>query len=121
MRILIVNDDDTSLYLLEQALLREFPEAEVALCHGGTQALEALDRQRADAIITDNRMPAMTGIEMVRAIRQRDVTTPIMMLTGAEDKRSDALAAGVTVFFSGVNWPDIRREIRQMLEAHPRA
>lgn len=118
MRFLIVNDDDNSLYLLEQSLLREFPEAHVTACHGGAQALaayECLAPERPDAIITDNRMPTMSGVDFARAIRTRDTTTPILMLTGGEETREEALSAGVTAFFSGVSWPELRREVRAVL------
>jgi DNA-binding NtrC family response regulator len=45
-------------------------------------------------------MPRMTGLELLAELRQRRVSTPVLMLTGNEDNRSaaDALKAGVFAY-----------------------
>src|SRR5438067_13610438 len=93
-RILLVNDDDDGLFLLEHAVAREFPGCEIIKCRNGPEALASLETQPVEAIITDNRMPAMEGVDMVRLIRQRDRHTPILMLTGSEQVKSAAFDAG---------------------------
>jgi CheY-like chemotaxis protein len=77
--------------------------------------LALLDAKPMDAIITDNRMPAMDGIEMVRLIRARDAKLPIFMLTGSEHLKASALAAGVTSFLASGNWDEIRAWMRTVL------
>ncbi len=79
-----------------------------------------LNTQAVDAIITDNRMPAMDGIEMVRLIRARDQRTPIIMLTGSEQLKATALAVGVTAFLASGSWDEIRRRIREVIAENPR-
>lgn len=51
----------------------------------GTKALEILDRERPDLIVTDFMMPGMTGIEFAEAVRTRDAhrATPIILMSGA--------------------------------------
>src|SRR3954471_20592856 len=115
-RILLVNDDEDGLFLLEHAVAREFPDCAIFKCRTGPPALAMLESQPVDAIITDNRMPAMEGVDMVRLIRQRDHHTPILMLTGSEQVKSAAIDAGVTRFLTSGSWDEIRREIRKVVE-----
>jgi CheY-like chemotaxis protein len=48
-----------------------------------TQALEHLHRSRYDLLLTDFRMPGMTGIELVECVRARDAELPVIMLTAS--------------------------------------
>jgi CheY-like chemotaxis protein len=48
-----------------------------------SDALEHLDRCRYDLLLTDFRMPGMTGIELVERVRGRDAGLPVIMLTAS--------------------------------------
>ena len=70
MNILIVEDKPTGLKLLRAQL-----EAEghvVAQAHDGVEALELLDRQRVDVVISDILMPRMDGYRLCHEIRKSD-------------------------------------------------
>jgi len=47
----------------------------------GAAALELVARQRPDAIVTDMRMPGMTGIELLEKVRQIDEDVPVVLMT----------------------------------------
>jgi CheY-like chemotaxis protein len=115
LRVLLINDDEDSLFLLERATAREFPAATFFRYKCPREALDLLGSHAVDAIITDNRMPEMSGVAMVRRIRARDQTTPILMLTGSGEVEAEAFAAGVTGFLAGGNWGAIRDKIRELL------
>jgi len=82
-RILLVEDDDVSR--LVAARLLERAGHAVTSAGNGLLALEALDRERYDAIVMDVQMPEMDGLETTAAIRAREVSTgnhiPIIALT----------------------------------------
>ena len=119
-QVLLVNDNENGLYLLERAVLREYPSAVVRKCQSAEEALGCWRNTRYDVIITDNRMPHMEGLEFVRLIRAEDGATPIMMLTGSPTVEAEARAAGVSDFLSTGSWDDIRARIRLLLgEKHP--
>ncbi|MDD0843166.1 response regulator [Pseudomonas sp. Gutcm_11s] len=65
----------------------------------GKRALEILDRERPDLIITDFMMPGMTGIEFAEAVRAHPdhKSTPMILMSGAQahlgTARSDLFAA----------------------------
>lgn len=69
---------------------------EVLSAPDGPGALETIARRRPDAVVTDLRMPGMTGIELVQRARDIDDTLPIVVMTayGAVDTAVDAIKAG---------------------------
>jgi EAL domain-containing protein (putative c-di-GMP-specific phosphodiesterase class I) len=80
-RVLAVDD--------EEALLRYYQRAigaagyEVTCCERPTDALAELDKTRFDVIITDLAMPGMSGIELLRAVRTRDMDVPVIIITAS--------------------------------------
>jgi CheY-like chemotaxis protein len=120
-RILILNDEEDGLVLLRHALQREFPGVTVLEFSEATPALALLRDQKVDAVVTDNRMPQVTGIEFVRQLRTWDNVTPVIMLTGSDEKKAEALAVGVTSFIASGSWLEIREQIRRTLQGDPPA
>ena len=61
--ILLADDEDTLRNNLAQVLREE--EFDVIACRDGTESLKALQENAVDAIITDMRMPGLTGLELI--------------------------------------------------------
>jgi CheY-like chemotaxis protein/HPt (histidine-containing phosphotransfer) domain-containing protein len=83
LRILLVEDDDVSRLVAARLLERA---GHVVMAAGnGRIALEALERERYDAIVMDVQMPELDGLETTAAIRAREASTgdhiPIIALT----------------------------------------
>ena len=78
--VLVVDDEDA----LRLAFVRSLEEAgfEVAPAATGKEALKLLESGRFDTIVSDISMPGMTGIELLRAVRQRDHDVPMILVTG---------------------------------------
>jgi CheY-like chemotaxis protein len=106
-RILVVDDTEDGLFLISRSLKRTFPKAEILFARDGSEALSVLTRAPVDAVITDNRMAEMSGLELTQAIRATGSLIPILMLTGSEELEEKALKAGVTVFHPSSRWADI--------------
>jgi CheY-like chemotaxis protein len=117
--VLLVNDQESGLYLLQHAVVREYPDAVVRSCLSAEDALRSWRTERFDVIITDNRMPRMDGLEFVQRIRAEDGATPILMLTGSAQVEPEARAAGVSDFVSSGSWEQIRVRIRQLVGSGP--
>jgi len=69
-RVLVV-DDEVSIRLLLHDILR-LDQHSVALASSGVEALDLVERERFDVIITDMKMPGMDGATFYRQVRQRD-------------------------------------------------
>ncbi|HXG18172.1 MAG TPA: response regulator [Methylomirabilota bacterium] len=98
MNVLVV-DDAATMRRIVRSLLRELGIKNVREAEDGEMALEDLKRQRADLVVSDWAMPKMTGIELLRAIRQDSALkdTPVLMVTAESKKESimEAIQAGV--------------------------
>ena len=81
----------------------------------GRTALESIDRQRPDLVVSDIRMPEMSGIELLKELRKRDPFLPVVIfLTGYADlSREEALALGADAVFTK---PFDRRELFKTIE-----
>src|SRR5262245_42740107 len=79
-RILLV-DDEASIRLTLGALLQR-TGYEVTSADGGEQAVQLLERQGFDLLLTDLKMPGMDGMQVVAAARQRQPDVVVIVLTG---------------------------------------
>ena len=78
-KILIVEDDPHILLGLEEILRGEGHD--VAVCHRGDKALEAVARHRPALIVLDVMLPGLSGYDVCRQLRAKKIATPILMLT----------------------------------------
>lgn len=90
MRVLIAEDDGPSADYLS-AVVRELGH-EVAVARDGVEALESFEANRPDLVMTDVQMPMMSGLELLRAIRERSADTLVIMVT-ASDAQEFAIEA----------------------------
>lgn|GEM_PF-73355 len=88
-RLLIVDDDRIILDLLARTFAHEY---EVHPANSGAEALEVLDRQPVDLVITDQKMPGMTGLELIAEARKRLPDLQAILLTAYTDPE-DLIAA----------------------------
>ena len=85
-RLLLVDDEENILRSLRRVLRRGDWEIEIALT--GDQALELLPRFRPDVVISDFRMPGMTGVELLSQVKALSPQTQRIMLTGQADQQA---------------------------------
>nr|WP_319399197.1 response regulator [uncultured Carboxylicivirga sp.] len=84
-KILYVDDEHSNLRIFKDTFRRDF---EVFIVDSGSKALELINNTMVDLVITDQRMPEMTGVELLREITLRfdDLPSNRLILSGyAED------------------------------------
>lgn len=89
-RVLLVDDEPTILRAYARILRREGFEVHTA--SDGAAALDLLQNERFDALVTDVRMPRLTGTNLVQLMRDRALTTPVVIMTAVPSVES-AVAA----------------------------
>ena len=94
MRVLIVEDETKLAALLRRGLVEEGYAADVAAT--GEDALWMAESTPYDAVVLDIVLPGIDGFSVCRALRERGVWTPIVLLTarGAVGDRVSGLDAG---------------------------
>jgi CheY-like chemotaxis protein len=83
--ILVVDDDATILFSVAELL--ELEGYVVATATNGAEALEKTGVLRPGLVLLDMRMPVLDGWAYARALRDRGVDLPIVIMTAAHDAR----------------------------------
>ena len=94
MKILVVEDDRTVGQYIRRGLEEVQHHADLVV--DGMEALRLISGGQYDLVILDLRLPGMTGLEVLRTLRDRGNTTPILVLTAqdAVGQKVEALRAG---------------------------
>ena len=79
-RILVLDDDSVIREISAKALTRSGYEVDAA--DDGAAGWEALHAKSYDLLITDNNMPKITGLELVRKLRSARMTVPVILASG---------------------------------------
>jgi CheY-like chemotaxis protein len=97
-RILVVDDEPLVLLILHDTLVTPGQEYEVVACSSGQEALDQLTQGRFDLLLTDLRMPDVSGIALTEAVRDQEMDTPVIWLTayGSEEVREESMRLGVS-------------------------
>ncbi len=98
--ILIVDDEEMMRALLEKILVREGYQISTAV--DGRDALEKLETQQFQMIISDMKMPHIDGFELLKAVKQEYPTTSVIIMTAYGDTYSvkDALLLGADEYIT---------------------
>jgi EAL domain-containing protein (putative c-di-GMP-specific phosphodiesterase class I)/ActR/RegA family two-component response regulator len=95
-RVLVVDDEPLLLAVYRKLLTSAGWTVETASSGAEAKALASGDR--FDVIVSDVRMPGMTGVDLLRAVRERDLDVPVVLLTGNPDVDSAAEAVEYGAF-----------------------
>lgn len=86
-RLLFVDDEAMILDGLRRALHGMRQEWDMHFVDSGASALDALDRDAYDAIITDMRMPLMDGAQLLEQVKQRHPEMVRIVLSGQSSRK----------------------------------
>ncbi len=110
--ILVVDDE---LGPRESLRIILTPKYNVVTTENGRQALDAMDEVRPEMVISDIRMPQMTGTELLREVKRRDPHMPVVLITGYATVQTaqEAVRAGA---YDYINKPYDVKEIERIVE-----
>ncbi len=81
--VLIVDDEPSITALIARQLKGDGLDCDQA--SSAAEALEHLDQKEYDVVVTDVRMPEMSGIDLLKTIKQRDREIQVIVITGNPD------------------------------------
>ena len=96
--ILIVDDDDTMRLALSESL--ESCGYHIFAAENGAEALDVFKKKKFDLVITDMRMPGMTGIEVLQGVKLLSPDVPVILITayGTVNTAVEAMKEGAAEF-----------------------
>jgi len=116
-RILVVDDDLSSLEATVEALKRE--GYDLLSAEGGRAALKILDEENIDVLITDQKMPDLSGIELLKCVHTNQPYTQVILLTayGTVDSAVEAIQTGAVSYLEKPIKIDLLRQtVKNALE-----
>ncbi len=79
-RILVVDDSELICQQLSQLLA--MPDRQIKVAHDGTSALEWLVDRNFSLVITDIKLPGISGLDLIREVRARELPVTVVVMTG---------------------------------------
>ena len=117
-RILVVDDEPSMREMLRIVLRRDGYDVTVA--SNGTEALDVLGRDPIDMLLSDIRMPDISGVEVLRAAKEanRDIVAFMMTAFASTESAVEAMRLGAVDYFTKpFNMDELRLKVRQHFEA----
>jgi DNA-binding response OmpR family regulator len=118
-RVLIVDDEPNVRFLFRTAL--ESEGYRVGEAADGAAALETLSRAASDAVLLDLRMPGVSGMDVLRGLREAGIDVPVVIVTahGTIPDAVEAMKLGAVDFLSKPVTPDaLRRVVAEVIARH---
>jgi two-component system response regulator PilR (NtrC family) len=116
-RILVVDDEESMRKLLEIALGKE--GYRLTLAESGKKATEIFDKSSYDLVISDIKMPDMSGVDVLRHIKETDPSVPVIMVTAyaSAETAVEALRLGAYDYLTKpFKLEELKANIRNALE-----
>jgi two-component system response regulator FlrC len=115
-KILVADDDHHMQQAIKACLSRE--SYQLTIVSHGLAAIEQLEQDSYDLIITDQQMPQMSGIELMATLQKRAVEIPVVMITayGTINQAVEAMQLGAADFITKpFSAPDLERIVERLL------
>lgn len=115
--ILVVDDEGAIRYSISKTLQRVGYQVHTAA--SGEEALEMMQRQAYDVVLTDIRMPGLSGVDLLRRIKERAPDAVVILLTGYASLETaiESLRLGAHDYLvKPSSSQDIRNSVAQGLE-----
>ncbi|MDO8665994.1 MAG: response regulator, partial [Gemmatimonadales bacterium] len=95
-QILVIDDESAILDAVRILLKNE--GFDVSVAQGGRAGLEALEKAPPQIILSDVRMPGVSGIDILTAARQKDPDMPVILMTAQAELRTAIQAVNEGAF-----------------------
>jgi CheY-like chemotaxis protein len=115
--VILLVDDNRDGVLARRSLLEELGY-QVVSAGCGSDALELVEKQNFDLVITDYKMSPINGLELIAKLRARNFRSPIILLTGFADAlglRADSTGADIVMQKSANEVANLLRHTKRLL------
>jgi DNA-binding NarL/FixJ family response regulator len=113
-RMALAEDDEIIRSQLVQLIEESFPELILDTARNGQELVELTERNLYGLIVTDYRMPGMTGLEAIKVLRERKIETPIYMIS-ADEVGKKAVENGATGY---IPKPADFDQVEELIDKH---
>lgn len=105
-RIIIADDDADLRAVFGRITQRVYPDATIVTVANGDAALDQYAQHGADLLLADHVMTPVDGATLIRTLRARGATLPVIATASTPSAQTDMLAAGATIFLIKIDAVD---------------
>ena len=117
-RVLIVDDEEDMIWSLQKYLCNDTLQVEIVTASSGEEALQKMVDNRIDLVITDIKMPGMSGLDLLLEIKKKHSYTAVIVMTAFpsfEYKREAILSGSVHFVEKPFDINDLRSIVRKTM------
>ena len=118
IKILVVEDNRIFREAFKEKLIRRFPDLKMEEAVSGEEALQNLEREPADLVITDMHLPGMNGFNLSRNIKKVFPNITVVIVTGYDlpEYREAARQFGADAFWGKetLEWEEVEQLIAKI-------
>ena len=85
MSKLLIVDDEIDIREFAKSFFKK-RGIDVITASGGREALEIIQNEKPDLVLLDVRMEEMTGVEVLRLLKEKNLSPKVIMVTGVEEE-----------------------------------
>ncbi len=113
-KILYVDDEEVNLRLFKNTFRRDF---DILLANSAKEGLLILEKNKIDVVITDQRMPEMTGVEFLEIVNERfdDIPPNRLIVSGYSTNEAIEKAYKLYKLFRFISKPWKYEELKQVI------
>jgi YesN/AraC family two-component response regulator len=118
-KLLFVEDEEFLRDSVRNFILSNLPNVDIVTVSNGLQAMEYIKSHDPDAVLTDINMPGMSGIDLLHKVRELNIDTPFLVVTGFSSNMNivRALRLGARDFLEKpIDFAILKRKIPRILE-----
>lgn len=120
LHFLIVDDHKLFAAGLTTVLRQHFPDSRISECHSGVRALALLEEQNDyDLVLLDIELPAINGLDLLRAVKSRNLPSQIVVLSASTEDRQviEAMREGALGYITKTSSPETMvSELQKVLD-----
>ena len=121
-KILIVDDEEDMIWTLQKNLKDNTLPVDVVTARSGEEALERLEGAPVDLIISDIKMPGMSGLDLLVTVKKHYPQTEVVIMTAypsPEFRREVLKRGGLRFVEKPFDINDLRETVREVLNGKP--
>lgn len=119
LKAIIIDDEENARMYLAKMLVVSFPETEIEFAVSPAEALFVLDKKMVDLIFLDVEMPGMTGLEMLKVLREKNIETPaifVSQFSKADFIQKAMRLSAVDYLYKPVNPDELELAVKKIIE-----
>lgn len=115
--VLIVDDEEDLTWSISRGLSRDRLGLEVSCVNSGQEAVDLMSTQKIDLLVTDLKMPGITGYHLIEHVKEQYPDTKIIVMTafGSKDVSDELKQSGIPGY---IEKPFEINDLRDMIYTH---